>query len=172
MPSMGRRQSGQVAATAVAAQRWMQAWQNACQHGSTPAGPSRGPKQMGQVSPRWGLLAAAGTAGTAGSCLDASRAAAGTRCPVSCWRDLLFRLLLAGLLMGVTGGPRRLRSSGGTQWLLGCWRVTTSGVPLAGLNGSGAAQRTPRLMCRWQYVTLAFIAAHRKGRHGVTVTLW
>ncbi len=137
---MGPRQSGQVAATAVAAQRWMQAWQNACQHGSTPAGPSRGPKQMGQVSPHGGILAAPGAAG---SCLDASSAAAGTRCPLSCW----------WVLMGAAGR---------TRWLLGCWQVTTSGVPSAGLDGSGAAHRTRRLVCRWQYVALAYRAARRK----------
>ena len=143
MAMMGPRQSGQVAAAAVAAQRWMQAWQNACQHGSTPAGLSRGPKQMGQVSPRRQVLAAPGATG---SCLDASSAAAGTWCPVSCWQDL----------MGAAGGTRR------TRWLLGCWQVTTSGVPLAGLDGSGAARRTRRLVCRWQYAALAYIAAHRK----------
>ena len=143
---MGCRQSGQVAATAVAAQRWMQAWQNACQHGSTPAGCWRGPKQMGQVSPGQELLAAPGAAG---SCLDASSAAAGTWCPVRCWRDLMSRLLLAGLdgcrwrdskawvpLAGL-GGSRPLaghdvwRAVGRTRWLGCCPQDSTSRVPLA-----------------------------------------
>ncbi|GAB0193324.1 E3 ubiquitin-protein ligase Topors-like [Grus japonensis] len=141
MAAMGCRQSGQVAARAMAAQRWMQAWQKACQHGSTPAGSSRGPKQMGQVSPHRELLAAPGTAG---SRLDASSAAAGTWCPVlCCWRDL----------MGAAGGSR---------WLLGRWQVTMAGVLLAGLDGSGAAHRTQRLVCRWQYTTLACMGAHCK----------
>ena len=134
MATMRPRQMGQVAATVVSAQCWMQAWQNACQHGSTAAGPSRGPKQMGQVSSRREILAAPSAAG---SCLDASITGAGSWCPVSCWRHLLSHLPLAGLvgcrqqdskarvlLVGREGSG----STGRTLWLLSCWQLSTSGV--------------------------------------------
>lgn len=49
--------------------------------------------------------------------------------------------------MGAAGGTQRL----GFRWrdsvALGRWQVTTSGVLLAGLDGSGAAHRTRRLVC-------------------------
>ena len=141
---------------------WMQAWQNACQHGSTAAGPSRGPKQMGQVSSRREILAAPSAAG---SCLDASIAGAGSWCPVSCWRHLLSHLPLAGLdgcrqqdskarvLLVGRGGSGSTGRTLAPQLLaaLNVWRA------VAGLDGLGAAHRTPRLARRWQYVTLAVL---------------
>ena len=64
--------------------------------------------------------------------------------------------------MGAAGGTQRLEFRWRDSVALGRWQVTTSGALLAGLDGSGAAHRTRRLVCHWQYVTLACIVAHRK----------